>query len=264
MTTGGKKIVVSWLPRPRPCVWLALCLLTSQPDWLNQWCQWWWMEFVRLHIFSKWLLLLSLFTKPLSAPCTNWGGLVAGCLLRNPIKRARGMAPHVRNNEALGTVSGGAETEKPGPALLQRGVSPRPASGTVPARRRGRPGSSASQSAPEPPTPAPGSTRGAGPWGWWAVGILSLCFGEPSSCFHLAEAQISQCSSLPGTGANFHISACRGGRSRCRAGQRGAAEPRSPALVWREVQHLIRISPAVGNHGSTSSSASLLTWAVHA
>lgn len=96
------------------------------------------------------------------------------------------------------------------------------------------------------------------------MGILALCFGEPSSCFHLAEAQISQRSSLPGTGANFHISACRGGRSRCRAGRRGAAEPRSPALVCREVQHLIRISPAVGNRGSTSSSASLLTRAARA
>lgn len=61
-----EKSVVSWLPRPRPCVWLALCLLTSQPDWLNQWCQWWWMEFVRLHILSKWLLLLSLLSKLLS------------------------------------------------------------------------------------------------------------------------------------------------------------------------------------------------------
>ena len=83
------------------------------------------------------------------------------------------------------------------------------------------------------PSPAPScrddiwasDTMSAGPSGWWAAGILSLCFGEPSSCFHLAEAQISQYNSLPEIGANFHIRASRGGRSRCRAGWWGAAEP---------------------------------------
>lgn len=68
----------------------------------------------------------------------------------------------------------------------------------------------------------------AGPPGWWAVGILSLCFGEPSSCFRLAEAQISQYGSLPEIGANFHIRASRGSRSLCCAGQWGAAEPWVP------------------------------------
>lgn len=90
------------------------------------------------------------------------------------------------------------------------------------------------------------------------MGILSLCFRALSSCFHLAEAQISHYSSLPEIGANFHIRASRGGRSWCRPAGGVLPSPRPVLWVWREVQHLNHISPAVGNHSNTSSCASQL------
>lgn len=229
----GKKIVDSWLPRPRPCVWLALCLLTSQPDWLNQWCQWWWMEFVLPHIFSKWLLLFSLFTKPLSAAlrtrCTNVPmykseGLQEGICSENS-SYGEGAWPSLWGITRL-LVLFQREWGQKGHSLLW----PSEGSRYVGFQQRSEHVGGLGRAQP---ALAPSCREGFWPWdamsrgrsGWWAVGILSLCFGEPSSCFHLAEAQISQYSSLPEMGANFHIRASLGGRSRCRAGRWGAAEP---------------------------------------
>lgn len=75
MMSEGKKIVVSRLPRPRPCVWLALCLLMSQPDWLNQWCQWGWSLFA-CRFSANGFFCFSSFPSPFQqcweqASCTN-------------------------------------------------------------------------------------------------------------------------------------------------------------------------------------------------
>lgn len=103
-----------------------------------------------------------------------------------------------------------------------------------------------------------GIPRARVPLGDELWGYYHFCSREPSSCFHLAEAQISHSSSLPEIGANFHIRASRGGRSWCRPAGGVLPSPQPVLWVWREVQHLNHISPAVGNHSNTSSCASLL------